>query len=125
MDVKISSKLTLPVREPKVEVTSKNFRMLKSSDRDANGQASRDNQEKPKRQLSETEFQAAVTYLENLPGIKNNGLHVRVHLMGERRFVLIEEPNGKVVRRIGEEDLADLMSIKSNDPAGHIYDRVT
>ncbi len=89
-----------------------------SADRDPNGQQ----QDKPpeKRQLTDAEFLEALDKLKDLPGIKSHNLIVRHELRGHSRFVFIESPDGKLVRRLSELDLWALLE-GQEQTTGHLY----
>ncbi len=78
-----------------------------ATDREGNGQAQSE-QQQARRNLSEDELQEAMKYLESLPGVKENGLTVRLAQSEGVPVVYIEDRDGKVVRRIPEAELSML-----------------
>lgn len=83
-------------------------------DRDPNPQDPNHHEEAPKRGLSDEEIQAAIAQLEALPGVKDNGLRVRLEKKDGIPVVYVEDPTGRVVRRIPESELS-LMKNRAAD----------
>lgn len=81
-----------------------------SADRDPNPQDPNHHEEAPKRGLSEEEIQAVIAHLEALPGVKDNGLRIRLVKKDGIPVVYVEDPTGNVVRRIPESELSLLMT---------------
>ncbi len=77
-----------------------------SSDRDGNGKREEENKKEPRRNLSEEELQAAVAHLKELKGVKDHNLNVRLVRQNGVPVALVEDGNGKVVRRIPETELS-------------------
>jgi len=103
MNIKsITPNPVLPV-DPKAKVDSA-IRTQHSTERDADGRQSTAEDES-KRQLNDEEFEQALETLKANPGLKSNGLVVRVEAAGKTRFVMIESPDGLVVRRLSEGQL--------------------
>ncbi len=126
MDFKILPKYPIPFQQDhRVENLREGSRLQSATDRDGGGQAYQQDQkeEEQRRPLTEEEFQEAVRMIESHPGVKNNHLKVHVTLVGKRRFVVIEDLQGKVVRRIEEEDLGSILHSQEDRP-GSLYHRV-
>lgn len=103
MNIKsITSNPVLPV-DPKAKVDTA-IRAQHSTERDANGRQSA-SEDESKRQLNDEEFEQALETLKENPGLKSNGLIVRVEAAGKSRVVTIESPDGLVVRRLSESQL--------------------
>lgn len=103
MNIKtVVSSPILPI-EPKQRVEG-NARTKESSDRDANG---RQEQTQPelKRHLNQEEFDEALRALGENPGLKANGLTIKVESKDDCRVILILDPHGNVVRRLSETQL--------------------
>ncbi len=79
-----------------------------TTDRDANGQMFGQGKQE-QRDLSEEEREKIVAHLKTINGVKDNNLNVRLQLLDNKYFVFIEDPKGKVVRRINIQDLAHLL----------------
>ncbi len=85
-----------------------------SADRDANQQDPNHHEDAPKRGLTDEELQAAVQHLEGLAGVKDNGLRIRLEKNDGIPVVYVEDPTGKVVRRIPESELSQIKSRASD-----------
>jgi len=85
-----------------------------SPDRDSNPQDPNHHEEAPKRGLTEEEILAAIAHLEALPGVKDNGLRIRLEKKNGIPVVYVEDPTGRVVRRIPESELS-LMKSRLSD----------
>lgn len=62
-------------------------------------------EEASQHQMSEEEANQAVEIFKNLDGVKENNLSVRLEFHNDRYIVYVEDPNGKVIRRIPENEL--------------------
>lgn len=100
----------------------KNKRTEGSADRDPHPDQGRGD-ETPKRHLSDEEIQAAVEHLKQIPGVKDNNLTVRLVKENGIVVVFIEDPSGKIIRRIPEAELSTLNKIAK--PKGNILDRAS
>lgn len=91
-----------------------------NNDREGNGQAA--GEEQQRRKLSEAEIEDAVSYLRELPGIKDNNLTVRLETKNDITVVLIVDSLGKVVRRIPEIELG-MLTANREKKSGHLFNR--
>jgi uncharacterized FlaG/YvyC family protein len=103
----LGNMVTSPIRnkdgQSKVERTIKSD---ESHDRDANGQQFYDQNKKQQQgSLSEEQFKKAVEYLEALASVKEHGWTVESIIENEKRFVLVKDNLGTIVRRIPESEL--------------------
>jgi hypothetical protein len=89
--------------DPKKKVDG-GIRSQSSAERDANGQQQAKEQEL-KRHLSQQEFDDALKALEANPGLKANGLTIKVEQDGDHRVIYILDPQGGIVRRLSESQL--------------------
>jgi hypothetical protein len=108
----IESLKTDEVRSVKAEVSSE--------DRDADGK--RQDKEPDKNPLSDEEMKRAQEYLENLTGLKANGLEIEIDNKENVRVFLIKDHQGTVVRRILEWELRPLITDKDKK-TGQIFDK--
>ncbi len=92
-----------------------------TADKEGNGQAQSEEQEK-RRNLSEAEILEAMHILEALPGVKENGLTVKLMKIDGVPAVYIEDRTGKVVRRIPETELNHVLKTKEKK-TGHLLNR--
>ena len=93
-----------------------------ATDRDANGQQSREGEKQPPRTLSQSELEEAVLYLQGLAGIKDNNLRVRLEQKDGITVVYVEDMSGNVVRRIPESDLEQLTKNRQKS-SGHLLNK--
>ena len=103
----LGNMITSPIRSQ--DEPSRVNRTIKSDsahDRDANGQQFYD-QEKKQHDgpMSEEQFKKAVEYLQNLDSLKEHNWTVETIVQGEKKFVLVKDNLGNVVRRIPELEL--------------------
>lgn len=120
MNIKnVAANPILPL-EPKARVEG-GVRTHNSADRDPNGR--QDGQEKePKHRLTQQEFDDALKVLESNPGLKANGLTIKVEHEDDVRVVKIVDPDGKLVRRLSESQL--WLSTRDKDrQTGKILDK--
>jgi uncharacterized FlaG/YvyC family protein len=92
-----------------------------TSERDGNGQSAGEENRK-RRHLTPEEIDDAVKHLSALPGVKDNGLTVRVERKDDTVVVYIEDRDGKVVRRIPEADLS-LLNFSTEKKSGHLLNK--
>lgn len=90
------------------------------NDREGNGQAS--GEERKRHKPTPEEVQEALRFLEGLSGIKENGLTVRTECKEDCVVVYVEDRDGKVVRRIPEQDLIGLAS-NPERKSGHLINK--
>ncbi len=103
MNIKtINSSPILPI-EPKHKVDG-NVRSQAATDRDANGRQQNAESEL-KRHLTQQEFDEAIRILEENPGLKANGLTVKVEIQTDSRVISVVDSQGKTVRRLSESQL--------------------
>lgn len=94
-----------------------------SNERDANGQLGRQPEESP-RELSEDELKKVVEVLKTHQGVKSNNLQVELKLINGKYFVLIEDPSGKVIRRVAANDLWQVLKDSDKDlTKGRIFNK--
>jgi uncharacterized FlaG/YvyC family protein len=110
--------------QPPFEIRNvdKNKRTEASADRDPQQDQGR-GEEAPRRNLSEQELLAAVEHIKQVPGIKDNNLTVRLVREDGIVLVFIEDPSGKIIRRIPETELATIS--KNKKDKGNILDRAS
>ena len=104
MDIKSVVRQIIPLTG-KVQAPEKPTTTVETSDRDANGQSPNQGDE-GNRHLSKEQIEEAVKFLENLDGVKNNGLKIRLETNDDVTVVYIEDRDGKVVRRIPTSELS-------------------
>ena len=107
----LGNMVTSPIRNK--EGTQKVDRTIKSDsahDRDANGQQFYDQNKKQQHDgpMSDEQFSKAVEYLKNLASVKEHSWQVEIVNEDSKRFVLVKDNLGTVVRRIPESELWSL-----------------
>lgn len=115
MDLKGIGKPIDPLPVINRERVERSLSSEKTSDREGNGQASYDGNEKQHPPMTEEQFQQALEHLRNLPAVKDNQLEVIAEMRDEKRVVILKEPSGKVLRRIMENELWTLQVVKDSD----------
>lgn len=120
MDMKSVIRQIVPLTG-KPQAAEKPTTTVATSDRDANGQ-SPDQGDERNRHLSKEQIEEAVKHLENLDGVKNNGLKIRSETKDDVTVVYIEDRDGKVVRRIPSSELS-LLSRDSNRKSGQLLNK--
>jgi len=83
---------------------SKSIKSDETSEREANGQQTHSDGENH-RPLSETELQDVIKKLEDNEGVKQNNLAVKHRVENNQNIIVIESPEGQLVRRFVERDL--------------------
>lgn len=91
-----------------------------ASDRDPDGR--RERQEKPPRQLTETEIAKLKTHLDEIPGIKEGILKYSFSGEPGHRVLIIENAEGEPVRRFTELEFEALLQSQER-PTGKILNR--
>ena len=105
MDIKSIVRSVLPFGVQTTKEVKKQTKTDSTSDREGNGQHPGEDQKQQRRPMTDAEFDEAVKSLELLPGIKENGLMVKLKKRDGVSVVFIEDATGKVVRRIPEAEL--------------------
>jgi uncharacterized FlaG/YvyC family protein len=118
MNIKSIANNIIPFEIKKSE--RNNSKTEASSDRDANGKREDEQKRAPRRNLSDDELKAALKFLKELKGVKDNNLNVRLARENGIPVVFIEDQKGKVVRRIPETELSLLDTEKEK---GNLLDK--
>ncbi len=95
----------IPIRPQKAEEAKAKTAFDADNEKEGNGQSSSGGDQR-RRNLSPEEIADAVKNLENLEGVKNNGLRIRAETNDGVTVVYVEDRDGKVVRRIPESELS-------------------
>lgn len=113
----------LPNRELRsVEGVGKTIKSDQTNDRDANGQQSYgENQQEQREPMSEEQLEKAMSHLRNLPAMKEHKWTVHLEKDGEKRFVIVKDNLGTIIRRIPELELWTLPS--DDSPRGQLLKR--
>lgn len=103
---------------PSIRQTEKVDRAIHSDmtrDRDPNGQQTFDDSgQKERGPMSDEQLQKALEHLRDLPAVKEHRWTVELSTEQEKRFVVIKDNLGNLIRKIPE---AELWSLNIDDPA--------
>ncbi|OQW50328.1 MAG: hypothetical protein A4S09_00605 [Proteobacteria bacterium SG_bin7] len=123
MDVKsVRNSINSTLATAKVDIEKKS--QIKSGDtteRDANGQMPGHGKQ-DQRELSQEEREKIVAHLKTINGVKDNNLVVRQQEIDGKFFVFIEDPKGKVIRRMNIQDLSHLL-VDKDKGKGNIFNK--
>lgn len=110
MDIKNVLKAVMPIATTEKKVESA-IKTGSTTDRDANGQQQYPDGQSPQQQeMTEEQFAAALKSLQNSAAVKDNNLLLEVQNHEGKRFVILKEVNGRVLRRIPEQELWTLQA---------------
>ena len=117
MDIKNALNAILPITNRVREVSQRSLKTGTTSDRDANGQQQyqQQNQNQQRGPMSDEQFKKALEYLQSLDVFKEHSLSIEVIESKSKKIVILKEPDGKVLRRINEEELWTLQ-VMQNEP---------
>mgnify|MGYP000874362060 CR=1 FL=1 len=88
-----------------------------TTEREGNGQQfyQGQGQEQNESPLSDEELKKVMEHLRSLKFVKESGLQVQLVVSNEKRFVVIQEIGGKLIRRIPELELRSLVATTDKD----------
>lgn len=119
MDIKGALGAIIPIQgnaSKKIENSHRAIKSESTADRDANGQQQYSSQDQQHHgPMSDEEFERAIKYLKELPAVRDHSLSLEVQILEGKRYLFLKEPDGKVVRRIAENELWSLAIMKSPD----------
>ncbi len=98
--------ISTPIRQG--DGASKVDRAIKSDsthDRDANGQDFTGGQKKEHGPMSDEQYQQAVEYLKSLPSVKESNWIIEPFTEGDKKYLLVKDSLGTVIRKIPEAEL--------------------
>jgi|GEM_PF-821429 hypothetical protein len=104
----LGNMITVPIRNEESATVKKAEKTIKSDeahDREPDGQQSFSNQEKDKGPMSDEQFKQALELMKNLPSVKDQNWKVESHLENGKKFILVKDHLGQVIRRIPEMEL--------------------
>lgn len=117
MDIKHALNSILPLNLRAKAEGTREIKAGTTTDRDANGQMAYDqNQQQHREPMSEEQLQKALQHLKDLPAVKEHNLQVELIEQDAKRFVLLKEQDGKVIRRIPEIELWTLPVMTESEP---------
>lgn len=115
MDIRNITKIFNPLAIKGKDRVEKGIKSDNTSEREGNGQMSSGSDSEHKESMSDEQFEQALEHLKKHQIFKDNHLELIVQNINSKRFVIIREPNGKVLRRIAETELWSLQAIKDNE----------
>ncbi len=115
MDLKGIGKPVGPLPVQHRERVERSISSEKTLDREGNGQAAYGDGGQQHPPMSEEQFKKAIEHLRNLQAVKDNHLEVVEHNVDGKRFVVLREPSGKIIRRIPESELWSLQGVKDSE----------
>lgn len=121
MDIKNVVRNIVPFSVKKKEEAKAKTALDTDNERDANGQQQHEGDNR-RRNLTQEEIAEAVKCLSELPGVKDNGLNIRIETKDGVTVVYVEDRDGKVVRRIPESELSTLTTGREKK-SGHLLNR--
>ncbi len=75
-----------------------------TSDRDANGQQARGDEQPHHEPMSDEQLQKVLEQLRNLSGVKEHNWSVELSVVENKKFAIVKDTNGNIIRRIPELD---------------------
>jgi hypothetical protein len=85
-----------------------------TSDRDANGQQAGGGEQQQHEPMTDEQLQKALEHLRNISGVKEHNWSVELQVFENKKFAVVKDTNGTVIRRIPELDLWTLST--DNEP---------
>jgi hypothetical protein len=90
--------------------TEKVLRSDATADRDANGQQASSEQQEHREPMTDEQLKNALEALRNLPALKEHQWTVELVTVESKRFAVVKDTNGSIIRRIPELELWTLPS---------------
>jgi uncharacterized FlaG/YvyC family protein len=123
MDIKNVLNQVIPIGLRTKGPVQKTIKSDSTTDRDANGQqAFGDQKEQHREPMTEEQLKKALEHLKGLGVVKDHGLSVELIDQGGKKFVLLKEASGKIIRRIPESELWTLQ-VMQDEKKGQILNR--
>ncbi|MFN9068981.1 MAG: hypothetical protein ACK5V3_17275, partial [Bdellovibrionales bacterium] len=72
------------------------------------GQQSFGEQKKQRESMSDEQFEQAQNLLQNLPSVKEQNWRVEKIIENEKRFLIVKDTSGQIIRKIPESELWSL-----------------
>ena len=94
---------TSPLRP--ADKTERTIKSESTSDRDANGQQASGGEQEQREPMTDEQLQKALDHLRNLPGVKEHNWSVELMVVENKKFAIVKDIKGTVIRRIPELDL--------------------
>jgi hypothetical protein len=85
--------------------TEKALKSDATADRDANGQQAGSEQQEHREPMTEEQLKNALEALRNLPALKEHQWTVELVIVESKKFAVVKDTNGTIIRRIPELEL--------------------
>jgi uncharacterized FlaG/YvyC family protein len=95
----------LPISPIKAGKAERTIKSDSTSDRDANGQQAGGGEGQQREPMTEEQLKKSLEQLRNLPGVKEHNWQVELTLVENKKFVVVTDSNGAIIRRIPELEL--------------------
>lgn len=117
MDIRNAIGSLLPTNLRKKDPVERGIKSDSTTDRDGNGQMPQQQKnEGDHPPMSDEQLNKALEHLKSLAVVKDHHLTVELVVAeGDKKFVLLKEPDGKLIRRIPEEELWTLQVVKEKE----------
>lgn len=76
-----------------------------TSDRDANGQQAGGGEQQQREPMTDEQLKKALEQLRNLSGVKEHNWSVELSVIENKKFAVVKDTSGNIIRRIPELDL--------------------
>jgi hypothetical protein len=117
MDIKKALNAILPLNLRQKTEVDRTIKSGNTADRDGNGQMPYDQNQQPQREpMTEEQLEKALKALREYPAVKEHNLSVELVEQEGRKFVLLKEPDGKLIRKIPEIELWSLPVMTQSEP---------
>lgn len=103
------------------KLKSKENKTVQTQDRDP--QNGGDQGAPQQHRFTQEELDEVLKLLKENPGIKNNNLQLRVEWNQSRVVVFVEDPTGKVVRRIPDTELWAILQSRNQSQRGTLLNK--
>lgn len=115
MDIRGVAKIINPLATQKVDKIEKGIKSENTTEREGNGQMASGDDSEHRPPMNDEEFQKALEHLKNLSVFKEHHLDIVVKEADGKRIIIIQEPSGKIIRRILETELWTLQEVKDKE----------
>jgi len=116
MDIKGALNSILPLNLRAKTDVDRTIKSGNATERDANGQTTYDQgsqQERPP--MSDEQLEKAIQQIKDFPAVKEYNLTVELQTHQDKRFVVLIEADGKILRRIPEIELWNLPAMNDSE----------
>lgn len=93
-----------------------------ASDREADGRRQSDDDENPKRPMTNDEIEEVLESIRQLPGVQTHSLLVELSSEADHQVVWLKDAKGKVIRRLTLDQLWQIYK-RPDKGKGQIFDR--